>query len=98
VFTNQRNELLGRNKKCHDINKTEHPQNDEPGEPIRIAAMEKDSEEFLVCHCKDARSPRRPNAQRSTSNAQHRLLKTDAFEDRDEARIVPKRIPSRIDL
>src|SRR5439155_10951346 len=36
-------------------------ENNESGEPIGIAAMEKHSEEFLVHHCKEARLPRRQN-------------------------------------
>jgi hypothetical protein len=41
VFTNEWDELLSGNQKGDCINKTKQAQNSEPGEPIRIAAMEK---------------------------------------------------------
>src|SRR4030095_12630499 len=98
VFTDQRHELLCGNQEGYCVDKTKKSQNDEPSKPIRITAMENGAEEFLVRHCKEARSPTRPNIQRSTLNAQHGLLQPNSFENGDEPRIVAQQIPSWIDL
>src|SRR5437763_3716725 len=70
MLADERNELLRCNEKCDCVNETKQSENNESGEPIGIAAMEKHSEGFLVHHCKEARLPRPPNVQRPT-------LKTD---------------------
>src|SRR6188472_2325606 len=82
MFPDQRNQLLCSDKKSDRINKPKQPQNDESGEPIRIAAREKPSEEFFIRH----------------HERDGGLLKTDAFEDRGKTRIGAHLIPSRIDL
>jgi len=81
MFADERDELLCCDQKGNCINKTKQAQNSEPGEPIRIPAMEKFSEDILSHHNIMGAGPI------------WSLLEANALEDFDETGFRTHRIP-----